>query len=80
MPEDQEEATTINFRASFPATQTAIQRHGAGEGMRIVLDIPESEMSRAIPMLAWTQRELKITMRALKPKITASGGVSDWED
>lgn len=65
------------FRAAFPATQTAIQRHGAGNGMRFVLDVPESDLPEAVKMLAWTQRVLVVTVEpesdgerdARKPKL-----------
>lgn len=42
---------TIKFDASFPPIQSAIKRHGTGDGMRIQLDIPESDYERAKPLL-----------------------------
>lgn len=48
------------FRASFPAIQSAIKIHGDGNGMRIQLDIPESEMGEAVKLLMWRQRVLTV--------------------
>ena len=52
----------ISFLASFPPIQSAIKRDGSGGGMRIQLDIPESEMSSAVMLLALTQERLRITV------------------
>jgi hypothetical protein len=52
----------VTFRAVFPSTQSAVRVHGSG-GMRIQLDIPESEMSRAVELLAWRQKVLVVTVR-----------------
>lgn len=51
---------TATFRATFPSIQSAIKVHGDGNGMRIQLDIPESEMAEAVKLLAWRQRVLKV--------------------
>ncbi len=50
------------FLASLPAIQSAIRRDGGGNGMRIQLDIPESEMAEAVKTLAWVQRVWKVTI------------------
>ena len=50
------------FLASLPAIQSAIRRDGGGNGMRIQLDIPESEMAEGVKVLAWCQRVLKVTL------------------
>lgn len=55
-------ADEITFLASFPPIQSAIKIAGAGDGMRIQLDVPESEMANAIGLLAWRQRVLKVTV------------------
>jgi hypothetical protein len=52
----------VTFLAAFPPIQSAIKITGAGDGMRIQLDIPESEMGNAIELLAWRQRVLKVTV------------------
>jgi hypothetical protein len=53
---------TVEFRASFPAIQSAFKRHGAGSGMRVQLDIPETDVSDAIALMALTQCRLKVTV------------------
>lgn len=52
----------VRFRATFPNTQSAVRVHGGG-GMRIQLDIPESEVPRAVELLAWRQKVLVVTVR-----------------
>ena len=54
-----EEAT---FLASFPAIQSAIKIHGSGDGMRVQLDIPESEMAEAVKLLQWREVVLRVSM------------------
>ena len=51
------------FRAAFPSIQTALKIHGDGCGMRIQLDVPESEMAEAVKLLAWRQCVLVVTVR-----------------
>lgn len=53
-------ADSATFRCAFPGIQTAIKLHGMGDGMRIQLDIPESEMAEAVKLLAWRQRILVV--------------------
>uniref|UniRef100_A0A6M3KD63 Uncharacterized protein n=1 Tax=viral metagenome TaxID=1070528 RepID=A0A6M3KD63_9ZZZZ len=50
------------FFASFPPIQTAIKVHGSGDGMRIQLDIPESEMTEALKLFRWREAILKVTI------------------
>lgn len=50
----------ITFLASFPPIQSAIKR--GNDGMRIQLDIPESDVMNAIPLLALQGVGLKITV------------------
>ena len=50
----------VEFLASFPPIQTAIKRSGDGGGMRIQLDIPESEMGNAVLLLACVEKRLKV--------------------
>lgn len=52
----------VRFRAVFPSTQSALRFHGDG-GLRIQLDIPESEVSGTVALLAWRQRVLVVTVR-----------------
>ena len=53
-------ADAASFLAAFPSIQTALKIHGNGNGMRIQLDIPESEMGEAAKLLLWRQRVLRI--------------------
>ena len=62
----------IRFRASFPAIQTAIKRHGSGDGMRIQLEIPECDVPKAVALLALVQERLMVTIEL--DKQTGSNG------
>ena len=55
----------ITFRASFPPILTAIKRSGNGDGLRIQLDIPESDVLGAIGLAALTQERLLVTVKVL---------------
>ena len=48
------------FLAYFPPIQSAIKV--GPDGMRVQLDVPESEMAQAVKMLAWRQCVLKVTV------------------
>lgn len=61
---------TVRFLATFPAIQSAIKVDGSGGGMRIQLDIPESEMGQAVLLLAMREQILDVTV---KPYGKASG-------
>jgi len=50
---------TATFRATFPPILAAIRLAGDG-GMRITLDVPESDLAEAIKLLAWRQRVLTV--------------------
>lgn len=50
------------FKAAFPVIQSAIKVRGDCGGMRIQLDIPESEMAEAIKILAWRMKVLQVTI------------------
>jgi hypothetical protein len=52
----------VVFLASFPPIQSAIKITGGGDGMRIQLDVPESEMANAVGLLGWRQRVFKVTV------------------
>jgi hypothetical protein len=52
----------VRFRASFPAIQTAIRISGDGNGMRILLDIPESDVPAAVTLLALRESVLIVTV------------------
>ena len=59
MTEDQDRAV---FEAAFPAIQSAIKIYGDRQGMRVQLDVPESEMGEATKLLLWRERVLRITV------------------
>lgn len=52
----------IQFIATFPPIQSAIKITGNGDGMRIQLDIPETEMGTAARLLLMRKKALKITV------------------
>jgi len=54
-----------NFIASFPPIQSAIKIAGNGDGMRVQLDIPESEMGEAVKLLQWREVLLQIRIEPL---------------
>lgn len=51
---------TATFQASFPPIQSAIKV--GPEGMRIQLDVPESEMGEAIKLLQWRSIVIRVTI------------------
>ena len=57
-------AESVTFRAAFPSIQSAIKVYGDKQGMRIQLDIPESEMANALQLLVWRECVLKVTVEA----------------
>jgi hypothetical protein len=50
------------FLAAFPCIQSAIKVYGDKQGMRVQLDIPESEMGEALKMLMWREQVLRVTV------------------
>ena len=52
----------ITFRAAFPAIQSAIKVGDAG--MRIQLDVPESEMAQAVRLITLRDVVLRVTVEA----------------
>ena len=63
---------TITFEATIPGTQTAIQIHGSG-GMRIVLDIPDSQVPEAIQIMTMTKYNLRVTIEKLPHETYGTG-------
>jgi hypothetical protein len=55
-------AEIATFLASFPPIMSAIKVDGAGGGMRIQFDVPESEMGEAVKLLMWREVGLKVTI------------------
>lgn len=61
----------IKFKASFPPIQSAIKI--GQDGMRIQLDIPESEMANAVELLACRNAILNVIVEIeAKPPIASS--------
>ena len=56
------EGGVASFLAAFPCIQSAIKVYGDKQGMRIQLDIPESEMGEALKLLMWRERVLRVTV------------------
>ena len=52
----------ITFLAAFPPIQSAIKIGDAG--MRIQLDVPESEMAAAVGLIALRDAVLRVTVQA----------------
>jgi hypothetical protein len=68
----------IEFLASFPPIQSAIKR--GQDGMRIQLDIPESEMPNAVRLLALMSKRLRIRIvEDDKPNGAKAAPVGDFE-
>ena len=56
---------TATFRATFPPILSAIRMAGDG-GMRIMVDIPESDLGEATKLLLWRQQVLRVTIEPSK--------------
>lgn len=69
-------AEKVTFVGSFPAIQSAIKISGNGDGMRIMIDIPESEMGEAVKLMLYRQVPLRITIEPDKHCLT-TGNNSD---
>mgnify|MGYP001616955387 CR=1 FL=1 len=63
----------ISFLATFPMIQTAIKVDGSG-GMRIQLDIPETQMANAVRLLALRQCIIQVTVEKYEQTQANSGG------
>ena len=54
------------FLASIPPLQSAIQIHGNKDGMRVKLEIPESEMANAIDLLTMRGVVLRVSVEVVE--------------
>jgi len=52
----------IEFNASLPAIQSAINVSGTNDGMRVKLDIPGSDVAQAIQLMLLSGRTFKVTI------------------
>lgn len=53
---------SATFLASLPDIQSAIRIAGHRNGMRITLEIPQSEMAEAVKLQLWQERVLRVTI------------------
>lgn len=68
----------VTFSGSFPPIQSAIKVSGDGSGMRIMIDIPESEMAEAVKLMLYRQVPLRITIEPHEqPKAENSATAGD---
>jgi hypothetical protein len=60
------EKIKIEFIASLPPIQSAINIDGQGDGARIKLDIPASEMEQVIKLQKLTGKAFKVTIEEIE--------------
>ena len=63
---------SATFRATFPPIQSAIKIYGDETGMRIQLDIPESDMAQAVKLLTMRGKVLQVTVTVKNGKKAAN--------
>ncbi|MFA5558761.1 MAG: hypothetical protein WDA59_04780 [Methanofastidiosum sp.] len=56
----------IEFIASLPPIQSAISIDGIGDGARIKIDIPASELSSIIKLQLLTGKSFKVTIEPIE--------------
>lgn len=61
MPENEKQGLKIEFIASLPPIQSAIQLDGL-EGARIKLDVPENQMLSVLKLSALKGKTFKVTI------------------
>lgn len=59
----------VTFLAAFPSILAAIKV--GTDGMRITLDVPESEMAQAVKLLTMRDTVLRVTVEALDDRSEA---------
>lgn len=59
------EQNKIMFTASFPALQSAITIDGTGQGARIKLDIPASDMLQVVQLQTMVGKAFKVTVEEI---------------
>jgi len=55
-------AEKVTFNGSFPPISSAIKISGNGDGMRIMIDIPESEVAKALMLMMFRQVPITVTI------------------
>lgn len=68
---EEERIEKASFIASFPTNAAAITMRGDGS-MKIVLEVPVSDVANALALTMWTERAMKIVVTPLR-KGTGSG-------
>lgn len=71
---DKSEASKVQFLAAFPPIQSAIKI--GQDGMRIQLDIPETEMENAIALIALRDVVLRVTVEVDDAQVIGGQGES----
>ena len=56
-------ADSVTFLCTIAPLQSGIQITGDKAGMRLKIDVPETEMGKALSLLMWRERVLEITVR-----------------
>ena len=52
----------VTFLCSIAPLQSAVQVTGDGNGLRLKIDVPESELNNALPLLAMRNEVLRVTV------------------
>lgn len=60
----------VEFVSSLPPIQSAINIDGRGDGARIKLDIPASEMEQVIKLQKLTGKAFKVTIEEIETELT----------
>jgi len=55
----------IEFIASLPPIQSAVNISGNGDGARVKLDIPGTEMAQVLKLLLLTGKSFKVTIEEI---------------
>ena len=81
-----DELVHATFLATFPPILSSIKIHGMGEGMRVQLEIPESEMHEAVKLLQWRGMVIRVTVEPDCKTVGNSNGLetrterkSEWQ-
>jgi hypothetical protein len=69
---------TTTFLAYLPDIPSAIKI--GSDGMRIQLELPESEKSKGIPIIGMTHKLLEITIRELSKEENQSKTLTDFDN
>jgi len=64
------QAIKITFTASLPPIQSAINLDGQGDGARIKLDVPRSDVEAVLKLQGLSGKTFKVSIEA----------ISEWED